>query len=926
MRSYWRSAAVLALLLMALPAMSQSLLGTVGGVVKDDQGGSLPGAVVTLAGKAGSRTTTTDATGVYRFLAIDPGTYAVEVTLAGFKPTRRENVTVSVGAQVAIDLTLGVGGITDTITIVGEAPVVDTSSSATNNSLSQDILFNMPIDRRSFNIYNFAPGINDASAYGGGADTANSLLLDGVDTRDPEGGTDWSFFNYNIIQEVQIQGLGAPAEYGAFTGAVVNTISKSGGNEFAGLFDVNYTKSSLASDNLTPQILTANPTLAGGTKITDYLDFTGQLSGPLVKDKLFFFASTQRFHKADDPAGPRTIADELSHRFNGKLSYSPGPNDTFTGTVQFDDYSIKGRSGIPGSLLSNDNQTVQEAAPEWIWNLQWRHLFNSSTFIEAKYLGWWGYYYLDPKNQQPSHFDGLTGLYTGGAGNYFYADRTRNEGHASITHYAEAFGHHDLKFGVELERSTVRDRYGFVSGGYYYDYGGVPKYAYVYSYDVRGKNERNSAYLQDSWKVNDRITINPGIRFDQVVGKGPAIGNATVLDTKTFTPRLGIAFDLTGNHKSVLRAFYGQYSEAALFTFYKRALPGISDYVTLDAVTRQEISRSSTPLYKVDPNLKMPRVDDFNLAFEQALSNDFKVQVTGIYRRNKDTISSVSPSARWTPTTVSTVDFNHCSAPPTIVCPAGPPLTVYTWTNPDVSQNDFLITNPDGFQYLDPNGNVLGTARANRDYKGLQFVVSKRLANRWQTQASYVLSKAEGTVDSNSFAVNGQGRQFETPTLALVNANGESALSRRHEVKLYFTYQIPVVEVGVNAFYRFISGQTYTPFERYGTSEINFPHTVGREPNISTPGLLRLDPLNELDLRLEKIFRFGDGKQRIGLYVDIANVFNKSIVDQTNTRAPSQSISFVDSTGAAVNATVPFGGPLSVIPPRQFTLAARWSF
>jgi hypothetical protein len=871
---------------------------------------------VTLTGKTGSRNLTTDAAGLYRFVAVEPGAYEVRVELTGFRAAKRENVVVAVGAQTNVDLSLGVGALTDTITVLGEAPVVDTTSSATNNALSQDILFNMPIDRRSFNIYNFAPGINDASAYGGGADTANALLLDGVDTRDPEGGTDWSFFNYNIIEEVQIQGLGAPAEYGAFTGAVVNTISKSGGNAFSGLFDVNYTKSSLASDNLTPAILTANPTLAGGTKITSYLDFTGQISGPIVKDKLFFFLSTQRFKKSEDPPGPRTNREELSHRFNGKLSFAPSSNDNLSLTMQFDDYNIHGRAGIPGNL-SNDNQTVTEDAPEVIWNLQWRHLFNANTFLEAKYLGWWGYYYLDPINNQPSQGYN-TGAYTGGAGSYFYADRTRHEAHASVTHYAEAFGHHDLKFGVEIERSTVRDRYGYTGGGYFYNYYGT-NYGYSYSYDVRGKNERNSAFIQDSWRVSDRLTINPGLRFDQNIGKGPAIGDQTVLNTKSFGPRLGIAYDLTGNHKSVLRAFYGRYYEADLFTFYRRALPGVSDRVEFDPVSGAEIGRTVNPIYKIDPNIKQPYVNDFNVAFEQAIGNDMKVQVTGIYRQNKNFISSVSPSARWSPTTV-TNDLT------------GQPLTVYNWANLADSQNDFLITNPEGFKYLDPNGNVLGVADPNRNYKGLQFVFTKRFKDRWQTSTSYVLSKAYGSVDAAGASSYGQGRQYETPTLAIVNSNGESTTSRRHEVKSYVTYQVPKVEVGLNAFFRYISGATYTPFEKYGTSAINFPHKSGREPFLVTPGSYRLNPLSQLDLRVEKIFKIGSSaKERVGIYFDVINVFNKSTIDDVNTRVPSTSITYYAPDQSLQSATIPFAatpglGPLSLIAPRQLTLAARWSF
>jgi hypothetical protein len=912
MRSLARISVLFLIALLPLSAQSQTLLGTVTGVIKDEQGGALPGATVTLLGNKGSRTATTDPSGSYRFVAVEPGFYDLTIELTGFKTVKRDRVEVGVAAHAAVDFALAVGGLSDTINVVGEAPIVDTTSSSTNTSLSQDLLFNMPLDRRTFNVYNFAPGINDSSAYGGGADTANALLMDGVDTRDPEGGTDWSFFNYDIVEEIQIQGLGAPAEYGAFTGAIVNTVTKSGGNQYAGLFNMNYSSSGLASNNISAAILNQNPSLGGPTQIKSYLDLTGQLSGPLIKDKLFFFLSAQRFHKSEDPAGPTTNHDELDHRFNGKINYQPGSSDTFTAALDYDDYNIRGRSGQPGFLLSNDSQTVNEDAPEVIWNLQYRHLFSPTTFLEAKYLGWWGYYYLDPINQQPSHFDGATGLYTGGAGFYNYLDRTRNEAHASVTHYAEGWGHHDLKFGVEIERSTVRDRYGYVPGGYYYDYNGVPQSTYTYSYDLQGKNERNSAYVQDAWKVNDRLTINAGIRYDGVRGFSPTL-NQTVFSTNSIAPRLGVAFDLTGDHKSVLRAFYGQYYEADLFTFYKGAVPGKSAGENLTPGTFQVISTVPNPTYAVDPNIKQPRVDDYNLSFEQALGNGAKIQVTGIYRQNKNFISAVNTLAQWSPTTVTNGYNNQ-------------PLTVYNWVNQDTSSNGFLITNPNGFQFKDPNGNVLATADANRDYKGLQVVMSKRFTRRWQAQISYVLSKASGTVDAAGASSYGQGRQFETPTLAVVNANGLSTTSRTHEVKAYGSFQVPKVEIGINAFYRFLSGGTYTPYERYSTTDINFPYHVGREPYLTMPGIFRMDPLSQLDVRLEKVFRFGGGKDRIGLYADITNVFNAGTVDQVNTRTPNQAVSFLNPSGAIVNVNLPFGAPLEVINPRQVTLGARWSF
>src|SRR6266850_8027588 len=329
MKNLTKALALLLLVVIAVPAAAQSLTGVVTGTVKDEQGGALPGVTVTLTGKTGTKTATTENSGSYRFVALDPGTYSVQTQMTGFAPRRQDNVVVNVGKDSLVDITLKVGGLSETLSVIGEAPVVDTTSSATNNQLSQDLLFNMPIRQgnTATNLLNFAPGINNSSAYGGDASSGNGLLIDGVDTRDPSGGTAWTFYNYNIVEEVQFTGIGAPAEYGAFTGAIVNTITKSGGNQFAGLFDVIYSKSKFAGKNVKSSFITQNPNLAQSAKINKLVDFTAQLSGPIIKDKLFFFGSAQRYQRDQDPIGPRTINNEASDRFNGKLTWQPGPND-----------------------------------------------------------------------------------------------------------------------------------------------------------------------------------------------------------------------------------------------------------------------------------------------------------------------------------------------------------------------------------------------------------------------------------------------------------------------------------------------------------------------------------------------------------------------------------------------------------------------
>jgi hypothetical protein len=900
-------------LLAAIPASAQSQLGSIAGTVTDEQGGALPGVTVTLTGKTGSRTTTSDATGGYRFPALDIGAYEVKCEMSGFKSKKADGVVVSIANQSRVDFSLAVGAMSETIDVLGESPLVDTSSSQTNNSLSQDLLYNMPIDRRSFNVYEFAPGIKvGGSAFGSGGSTGNALLLDGVDTRDPDGGTDWSFYNYNIIEEVQIQGVGANAEYGSFTGAIVNTVSKSGGNRYAGLFDLNYTKGSLASDNITPEIAAANPSLGTAAKTTKYVDVTGQISGPIQKDKLFFFASVQRFEKDEDPSGPRTTRSELSHRANLKFNYNPSANNSFVASGQFDDYSIKGRCDLDSDLLCNNDTTDNEDAPEWLWNTQWRHLFSSKTFLETKYVGWWGYYNLDSTVPNASGHSDADGSFSVSWGNFSYYDRSRHQLNATLSHYAEGFGKHDLKFGVEIERSKVRNRLGYNNGLFYYDYYGAPYLAYSYSYDIEARNHRDSFFAQDAWKPTDRLTVNAGLRFDWVRGISPVLGTK-VYDTKSIGPRIGFAYSLTRDNKTVLKGFYGQYYEGASAEHYIKALPGIADYVVFDnssGTPGDEIDRSVTPVYRVDPNVKQPKVEEFTLGFERALSNDLRLQVTGILRHTKNHLEGLFPSARWEPVSIT----NELT---------GQPTTVYRWNNRADTETDGLIRNVDGFQYLGVDGNPIGTAHVFRDYKAIMAVLTKRFTNRWQTQISYVYSKTNGTQDNTNRASYGSGYTWASPTTSLINTDGRVYYDQPSELKIYATYQIPKVEIAINGYYRNISGIRYTPYQQLSSSTLNFPQSQrGRRLLLEPRGENGVDTTSVLDLRFEKIFKLGGGNNRVSVYLDLRNAFNSSDVTDAQDRFPD--IGVIGPDGQPTSAA--FGAPATVVDPRQLTLGARWSF
>jgi outer membrane receptor protein involved in Fe transport len=922
-------ALVLAVLALPGAAAGQTLTGAISGKVVDEQGGVLPGATVTCTGKTGSQIQVADAKGEFRFVALSPGYYDVKAELQGFKPKGESAIDVGANKAIEVRLALSVGGLTETVEVTASAVTVDTSTTATDTNLNSDLLFSMPMSRTNAaaNTLNYAPGVNSGSAFGGNSDYANALLLDGVDTRDPEGGSAWTFFNYNIIEEVQVGGLGQPAEYGGFTGAVVNTITKSGGNRFSSLYEMRFTNSSLAGKNVTTAIKGLNPTLGDVAKIRKMTDYTVQLGGPFVKNKLFFFGSIQRYSINDDPSGPTTKHTELSPRFNLKLTWQPTPSDTVTGSVQYDNYNVTGRGGntVP------DERTVNQDSPEWIWNAQYRKVFGASTFLEAKFTGYWGYYDLTPINTKPWHYDYDTSATSGGGANNSKYDRTRNQLNVALTRYANLAGQHTFKFGVEIERSSIRDRTipANPGGVFFYDYslgGGVP-YAVGYSYDLKGQNNRVSYYGQDQWKLGGRVTLNAGVRIDDIRGYATDLKKNLYSNT-SIGPRVGVAWDVSGNGTSVARAYYGVLYEGANFMTWSWAAPGASDtvYYTVNSVNGIGVSVGkeydripAENKYTVASNIKHPRTNEFNVAFEQQFLRDFKVTATYIRRTNQNFIGPVMPNATWTTAnyTVAGASTKRDGTPQTAIPQAGQTMTVYRWANRASIPQQFIVENVDNFNYVDPTGKSLGSINGYRDYNGVMLVVQRALRNRWQGQLSYVWSKTKGTMN-NDGSEGTSSSLFATPNRALIYKDGLASYDRTHEFKLYLGYQIPVVEVMLGTYARYVTGTPYTANVSVSSGTINY--TSSQTVNIAPRGAYRNDSLTEVNLRAEKVFQYG--VHRFGIYADVSNLLNNVTVTGRNGRWPYTTITDSNSVGQRVM----FGDPTSINSPRQIILGARWSF
>ncbi len=860
---------------------------TLTGTITDSSGAILPGVTVTVKGESvigGSRTAVTDENGTYRFPALPPGIYEVTAELSGFK-TSSQQARLQLGQIITVDAKLEIGGITDRVTVVGGAPVVDVKSSSSQKNLDTEILENVPFGSRfGPDAIMLSPGVNQntLSSYGSGGSSGNSYMIDGVDVGDPESGTVWLFANYNWIQEVQVVGLGASAEYGGFTGVASNSLFRSGSNKFHGLFETLYENDKLTDSNTSAEILEANDSLKSGT--TEYVtDSTFQIGGPIKTDKLWFFSSFQYYRPKTAPSGyPPTPPDgytnlgigpqsrlEKSPRFLFKPTLKLGQSDQLTGFFESDSYTVDGRGA---SATVDPAATLHQDSPELSWNVNYSKVLSSSSIFDVKYSGFWGYYYLSPYNgETPGWYDIEEDFYSVNSYYFYKADRARHQANASLTKYASGFaGEHNLKFGAELERSYVKSEQGYPGKMYVNANFGVPYYAYLWDgYLKDNVNKRISAYAQDSWSVGPRFTINAGLRMDRITGTNRHLDDQ-VFSTTSFSPRIGFAWDIRGNNKTVVRGHYGHYFDGAKSSYYDLLDPQINPvygvYVDdqLNFISDVYLKRPGTNR-TMDPDIKHPRMRQAIAGVEHELVRGLSVGVTGIYRRNDQFIDDV---LQFAPGDFRT--FTLTDPGPDGVAGTGDetPATVTAYAQlTDPLDNQYLITNPAG---------------AFRKYSGLEITATRRMANRWQLQGSWVISKITGNYNNNTSAGN-SATEYNDPNIDprfQPNREGRLVNDNTHIAKVLGTFKAPW-DIMISGAFFYTTGQPFTRSVR--TTAAQTPQ-ARQDMFIEPRGSQRYEDRKSLDIRLEKQFPVGLDR-RLGLTLEGFNVLNDAAITSRTTRS-----------------------------------------
>lgn len=229
-RGVWGAwAVVLVCLVAAGTAAAQEQTGSIQGTVKDSSGGVLPGATVEArnTAMAGVSTAVSDAQGVYRFPALSPGVYAITATLQGFTPAKTENVTLSLGQLLTVNLALSVGAVSETVEVTGEPPLIDVKQAASFTTVSQDVIDRIPKGRDFATVVATAAGAQDESRAGGiqvdgSSGSENRFIVDGMDTTNLRTGVQGKTMLLDFVQEVQVKSSGYNAEFGGSTGGVIS--------------------------------------------------------------------------------------------------------------------------------------------------------------------------------------------------------------------------------------------------------------------------------------------------------------------------------------------------------------------------------------------------------------------------------------------------------------------------------------------------------------------------------------------------------------------------------------------------------------------------------------------------------------------------------------------------------------------------------
>ncbi len=957
------------LVAMSAPALAQVQTGSILVRAVDQQGAATPGVTVTISSPvlvAGSMTGVTDASGVYRFPSLVPGTYTVKLELAGFQTLVREGIVVAVGQTTPIDASLKVATLAETVTVSGASPTVDTTSANVAVNLSEQLIQGTPGGRDIWALVEAkVPGLNisrpDVGGTSGGlqgvfsargtTSQQNTSFLNGINVGDPAAiGAAGFYYDFDAFDDIQVS-TGAHDITVPTSGVFLNMITKTGGNVWNGTGTFTWTGEGIQGRNDHDPDLQKYGFRPDGNTSDFVSDANVSAGGPLIQNKLRFFGSFRdwRVHQNVPVQNSQSVLDQTNITSGlGNFTYQLNQNNKLTGFYSRQRYSK------PNRLLNNASITVPESTSdeEDMFDLVqglWNSVLGTNFFIDAR-LGLNKILFPTYQNggNNQSITDNATGIVYGNFPTNVVRHRDRYQANATGQYYIDQAlgGRHEFKFGFDYTHAVTRNettRVDDVSVNYTSANGFFqPQNVTLFATPQNDATALNvlALFAQDSYSVK-RLTIIGGVRFEQLEGYLPEqssppsrfasanIGGFAglarsfpeirdVVKWNTAGPRASVVYDITGDGRTAAKASAGRYyyilstggggvsnvNQNANYseTYGWNDLNGDQKFQIGEQTGTPTVSAGITT--SIDPDFKRPYSDEFAASVDRELMANFKLSTVFTYRREKNLQASLNPDKPYATTLTTAVD----PGPDGFVGTADD--STFGYFDRISAANRTIITN-------DP--------KVTQSYKGIEFTLTKRLSNRWQMLAGYTLSKSEIndiSVDvSPNFLINANGNiTADAAVGGSSRCAGCSAANadRPNQFKFTGMYILPWYDVVLSGNF---SSQQGPPVTRQISQRLSIggSQTINLEPL----GSHRMPTLNKIDVRVGKLFRFANNRTIEGS-VDFDNLANANTVWGVRTLTPAAS--FLNPVTGQRQTLTQFLSPTQILGPRTIVLRAAFRF
>jgi hypothetical protein len=544
--------AVAALILaLAIPAAAQDFRGRINGTVTDNSGAVLPGVTVTATSPAlmQPQAQITGEDGTYRFIALPAGTYVLNFEIQGFQTLKREGIRVVINTTLTVDAQLSVATLQETVTVTGESPVVDTSTTTVGTNFTKELLTEIPNARDIWAAMAQAPGLQVTGYDVGGSHTGtqtgyvtygvsqqNTTRIEGINTTEGVS-ANAGYFDFGSFEEFQVGGAGNDSAQDV-PGASLNITVKSGGDRFQGTFYSDYQSDSTIANNIPDEFRTPNTKdgdgfftkaangLQTGNPTTEQYDINFNIGGPLWKGKAWFFYS----YRLNDQYrtiinSPEIARSKLTNPYTFKGTFQLNKNNQIIGYSNKREKLQDKRDIGPTTPLS---ASLYQSSRNYPWKVEWTSVIGSRLFLDVLAGNWYNFFPLRPQTEfgafpvasfVPGRIEQTTNQYFDGGANDFYQDQKRYKPQwlVSLAYFKEGWhGSHDFKFGYEGRRERQKLGRDQPFDTFYRDRQGAPEFVDLYNTPVIPINQVNahSVFVQDGWKFNTRLTLNVGVRVD----------------------------------------------------------------------------------------------------------------------------------------------------------------------------------------------------------------------------------------------------------------------------------------------------------------------------------------------------------------------------------------------------------------------------